>query len=71
MGQNVVDDLEPPVGTQLLQHPLAILMAQGNVLGDEVGQPSRVPAVQHRRDEIIAELGCQLLIRAEQGVGAA
>ena len=70
VGQDVVDQLEPPVGPQLLQHTLAILMAQRDVLGDEVGQMPRVAAVQHRRDKIVAELWHQLLIFAEQGVGA-
>ena len=70
MGQNVVDDLEPPIGPQLLQHTLAILMAQRDVLGDEIGQMPRVTAVQHRRDKVVAELRHQLLILAEQGVGA-
>ena len=70
MGQDIVDHLEPPVGPQLLQHTLPVLMAQRDVLGDEVGQMPRVAAVQHRRDKVVAELRHQLLIRAEQGVGA-
>ena len=70
VGQNIVDQLEPPVGPQLLQHTLAILMAQRDVLGDEIGQMPRVAAVQHRRDKVVAELRRQLLILAEQGVGA-
>ena len=51
-------------------YTLAILMAQRDVLGDEVGQMPCVAAVQHRRDKVVAELRHQLLILAEQGVGA-
>ena len=71
MGQDVVDDPQPLIRVQLLQHPLAILMPQVDVLGNKIGQPAGVAAIQHRRREIVADAAAhQLPVLSEQHVGA-
>ena len=71
VGQDVVDDTQALLRVQLRQHALAVLVAEGDVLSDEVGQCAGIPAVQHGGGEIVTEAAGQLAVVVEQDVGAA
>ena len=71
VGQDVVDKAQALLRVQLLQHALAVLVAEGDVLSDEVGQLTGVPAVQYGGGKIVAEAAGQLTVIVKEDIGAA
>ena len=71
MGQDIVDDTQALIRVQLLQHPLAVLVPQGDILGDQVGQTAGITAIQHRGGEVFADAVGQLAVFTEEHIGSA
>ena len=68
VGEDLVDLHQAADGMQLLENPLAILMAQGDVLRNEIGQMAGVALVEHGGHQIRGDAAHKLLIPAEERI---
>ena len=65
MGQNVIHDAQAFDRMQFLQDPLAVRVAEIDILSDKVCQLAWIASIQYRRDKFVIEVGNQILIFAK------
>ena len=70
-GKKTVQLPQPDKGRHLLQDLLLVGIPQGDILGDEIRKIPHIPAVHHRRDDLIRHAACQFGVLAEKVPGLA